>query len=100
VTRPTLAAAAASRVGTLSAGRVIGFMVSWSICRDALGHSPSIEEYTEFWGEHERTVYRHQARFREAFPGEDTPDRLLDAAAAAWDRRQGVAALSSVPMVA
>jgi len=46
------------------------------------------------------TAYREQALFREAFPEETTPDRLLDGALAAWDGRGGVTGLGRVQPVA
>jgi len=44
-----------------------------------LGHPPPLEEYADWWRESRSTVFRLQARFREAFPGETTPQRLVDA---------------------
>jgi hypothetical protein len=76
-------------------------MVEWQIARDQLGReSITLAEFREWWRISERTAYRDQAYFREAFPGETTPDRLLDAALAAWDQRRGVQNLANVPVSA
>jgi hypothetical protein len=72
---------AAKRVGLRKAMKVLSFMVAWDHARDRLGHEPTIEEYAKWWKESAATAYRHQALFREAFPGESTPTRLLDLAA-------------------
>jgi hypothetical protein len=72
---------AAKRVGLRKAMKVLSFMVAWDHARDRLGHEPTIEEYSDWWKESPATAYRHQALFRQAFPGETTPSRLLDLAA-------------------
>lgn len=100
-TERTIGAVARDRVGVLAAGRAVAFMVQWAILRDELGgRTPTIDEYRDFWGDSERTAYRHQALFRTAFPGEETPDRLLDALRADWDRRRGVEGLAATPIAA
>lgn len=62
-------------------------MVAYQVVRDDLGHSPTIEEYGDWWKQSRSTSYREQALFRQAFPSEETPDRLLDATAQAWASR-------------
>lgn len=102
---PSLATIASSRVGALRAGRVLGFMVAWEMARAALGDdwpgddgiSAQVAAYADWWRESERTAWRNVDRFRAAFPGEDTPTRIMAAAAAArWDQRHGVAGLGAV----
>jgi hypothetical protein len=88
---------AARRVGTRRAFKVLTFMASWEYARRQMRvQTLTVPEYAEWWREPEATAYRHQALFREAFPGEKNPDRLLDAAAAQWDERTGVAGLGRV----
>ncbi len=98
--RPTLALLARERVGTLRAGRVLAFMIQWRIAEEALGHAPSIEEFMAHWAESERTAYRHQAHFRAAFPGFQTPSPLLDAVEAQWDRARGADGLGAAVLAA
>jgi hypothetical protein len=99
VARGSLLSVAAARVGTLRAYRVVAFMVEWHMARAALDRDElTVEEFAEWWRVHVRTAYRDQARFREAFPEETTPDRLLDLALAAWDERSGIEGLAGVPV--
>jgi hypothetical protein len=92
---PTLLQIAAARVGVIRAYRVVAFMVEWSMARRALGQETlTVEEFAEWWRIHVRTAYREQARFREAFPDETTPDRLVDHALTVWDERTGIDGLA------
>jgi len=89
-----LLAIASRQVGLRRAFRVLTFMAAWDRARTALGKRPiTLQEYSTWWRENERTAYREQALFREAFPGEDTPERLLDLAMAQWQERRGVSGL-------
>lgn len=73
-----------ARTGSmLTASRLAAFVLAWGHVRDELGRSPSIDEYAELWGEHRATAYRALALFRESFPGNETPDAMLDLMAAA-----------------
>lgn len=97
--RSSLLRVAASRVGTWRAYRVIAFMVEWQIARESLGvETLTLQEWAAWWRVNERTAYREQARFREAFPEEATPDRLMDAALASWNARDGVEGLAKVQL--
>jgi hypothetical protein len=98
---PTLQQLAARHVGKVKGARVVAFIVMWAIAEDALDHPPTLEEYAEWWHESRSTVFREQARFREAFPGETTPQRLVDVLKAeegrAWFKR-GVSACSKLAL--
>ncbi len=75
----TLVEWAYARTGSiLQAGRVVSYVVKYAAAREALGHDPGAEEYSEWWGEAPRTSYLHQAQFREIF-GHDNPGVLLAA---------------------
>lgn len=76
--RPTLQQLAAKRVGQTSGARVVAFIVQWAVASEALGHELTLEEYADWWHASRSTVFREQARFREAFPGEANPQRLVD----------------------
>lgn len=95
---PTLAQIAVAKKGVIKGSRVLTFIASWAIAEEALGHPPSIEEYAEWWKESRSTVYREQARFRECFPHEATPQRIVDllkAQRSSW-KAQGVKGLGQV----
>src|SRR5919205_295819 len=92
----TLLELAVARVGMRRGARVLAFMIAWDVVRKELGREPSIEEYGEWWRTSVRTAYREQALFRDAFPGEENPARLMDSAKGEWDERKGVRGLGSV----
>jgi hypothetical protein len=88
---------AAREVGLRRAIHVLTFMAAWDRARRALRKQTlTLDEYRDWWRESERTAYRDQAKFREAFPGESTPDRLLDMAEGQWIERHGVNGLGRV----
>lgn len=88
---------AGRNVGLRKAFQALTFMAAWDTARRALRReSLTLEEYGHWWKVSHSTMYREQARFREAFPGEMTPDRLLDLAEGQWVERQGVQGLGSV----
>lgn len=95
---------ATRRVGVIRASRVLAFMLAWQVATEAVGHllgegegiTASVMEYASWWRTPRRTAWRELARFRECFPGELTPDRLLALAAATWEARQGARALGDV----
>src|SRR4051794_40583995 len=74
----TLQKLASERVGQFKGAKVVAFIVMWAIAEEALGHPPTLEEYADWWHGSRSTVFREQARFRAAFPGEATPQRLVD----------------------
>jgi hypothetical protein len=88
---------AARTLGMRKAFRVLVFMTAWDRARKAMRRQTlSLEDYCEWWRANQRTAYREQALFREAFPGESTPDRLLDVAEGQWVERQGIKGLGQV----
>lgn len=52
-------------------------MQGWGVVADELGREPTVEEYAQRFQVPIATAFRDQATFREAFPEEATPDRLL-----------------------
>lgn len=76
--RPTLQQLAARNVGQIAGAKVVAFIVQWAIAEEALSHPLTLEEYGDWWHASRSTVFREQARFREAFPSEVTPQRLVD----------------------
>lgn len=96
--RDSLLGYAYARTGSVvKASNVVAFMVSWDVCRRSLGHEPTVAEYSEWWRQSERGSYKELARFREVFPDERNPSRILDLVADEWDRSRGVKALGDVP---
>jgi hypothetical protein len=105
--QPTLMRVAAERVGQLRAGRVLAFMVSWQLARRSLRDewpdrlSDQVRAHATWWRESERSAWRDLQRFRDCFPEEESPSRLMDAAeAASWDARGGVQGLGALPLPA
>jgi hypothetical protein len=74
----TLQELAATRVGLIRSMKVVTFIVSWGIACEAIGQPLTLEEYADWWKESRSTAFREQAVFREAFPGETTPQRIVD----------------------
>ncbi len=74
-------------LGGPAASRVLGFMADWQLfldeqgldALDSLGDQDGlgIEAFADWIGESKSTVYRRQAEFRRAFPGQKTPTRML-----------------------
>ncbi len=94
----TLLELAVANVGPMRAPRVIAFVMLWAAARETLGHEPTIDEFVQWSGMSRRTTYRRRDLYRQAYPGEHTPSRLLDVAAADWDRRRGARALGALPV--
>jgi hypothetical protein len=65
-------------VGQIAGAKVVAFIVQWAIAQEALGHALTLDEYGDWWHASRSTVFREQARFREAFPSEVSPQRLVD----------------------
>lgn len=97
----TLQQAAARHIGQVKGAKVVAFIVRWAIAEEALGHPPTLEEFASWWSESRSTVFREQARFRDAFPDESTPQRLIDALrceeGATWFKR-GVSACTRIAL--
>jgi len=96
---------AVGQLGPLKGARVVAFMVSWEVARQALGDEwpadgieAQVVAHSRWWRESTRTTWRDLARFRECFDGEDTPTRLMLAVAGNWDRARGVHGLGSVAL--
>jgi hypothetical protein len=97
VTGEPLLAVATRRVGLRRAFRVLMFMAAWDHARKSMRRETiTLQEYAEWWRANERTAYREQALFREAFPDDKGPDRLLDLAEGQWIERQGLKGLGRV----
>lgn len=74
-----------ARVGRRPAQRVLAFIQEWDVLADEIGREPLLEEYQRRWGTSRATAYNDQRLFQQAFPGERTPRRILDAL---WDLRR------------
>lgn len=97
---PSLAQIVMGRMGVLQGGRVMTFILCWAIAEEAIGHVPTVEEYADWWKESRATAYREQARFRQCFPEESTPQRIVDLLKEQrtdW-RRRGVNGLGQVQL--
>ncbi len=91
----TLAEHLAARIGLRGAIKVLSFMVAWELAAQGLGREPvNVDEYSDWWRQSRSTGYREKALFTKAFPGEESPGRLM----AEWTKqvdisRQGAAIL-------
>lgn len=56
--------------------KVIVTLTSYAVCKQELGGTPTQTEYREFWSLKVRTAEREWAQVRDAFPGEEGPERL------------------------
>lgn len=93
---PTLLEVTIGRLGPLKGARVLAFMIAWDTTAQAVGHAPTLAEHAEYWHESERTGYRDLARFRECFPHERDPTRIMAVARAQFDQTRGVRGLGAV----
>jgi hypothetical protein len=90
---------ASKRVGLRRAFGTLAFMAAWDVARTRTRREKlTLDEYADYWRVSRATAFREQARFREAFPSEQTPDALLDLAATQWDVRTGVKGLGAVKL--
>jgi len=84
--------------GPLRGARLLTFMIAWDITAQALGHPPTAQEHADWWKESRRTAQRDLARFREAFPTEKDPTRLMAVARRSWDESRGVPGLGALKL--
>ena len=65
------------RVGLRNAYKVLHFVALWAIVYECRGDPvPSIGHFADFWQFDERNAYRAQKLFREALPGNASPNVL------------------------
>lgn len=78
------------RIGFMNASRVLEFVMEWTSSMDQRGWPDDlrIEDHMSDWKCSPATSYRRLAKFREAFPGETTPTRLVLVARAELKRRR------------
>lgn len=86
------------RYGPVKGARVLAFMVSWGVMMEEAGDRPTAEDQARFWHQHVRTVYRDLARFRECFPLERDPTRIMALAIAEAERAPSVAEMGAQRM--
>jgi hypothetical protein len=75
--RQTLLEYIFATVGFRKGRKIVTFMLSWDLVESKLGYEPTVEEYAHWWKESASSGYREQALFRECFPAETSPSRLL-----------------------
>src|SRR3954451_6969952 len=70
--------ALSKRVGFMEGSRVLTFMMQWADAMKANDWQPiRVEDYAHHWRYSAAKGFRDQQKFRKAFPGEDTPTRLV-----------------------
>jgi hypothetical protein len=69
-----------ARVGIRKGMRVLTFIVCWQVAamKDGELVEIDVEEYAEYWKLARSTAFRDQAAFRQAFPTETTPHRIVE----------------------
>lgn len=77
----TLIELCVDRAGFRRGAKVMAFVIAWGRAREALGRSPYVEEYADYWKQPHRSAWREMEYFKQAFPEFDRPDPLLDAMA-------------------
>lgn len=99
----SLLAIAIERRGVVGGARVLAFMVGWAQARAELaedwprdGVEAQIRAYSKWQRVTERTGWNELVRFREVWPDERTPSRLLDEVHGRWQTAGGVADLGAV----
>lgn len=77
------------RIGFMDASRVLTFVMEWTASMERRDWTESlrIEDHMSDWKCSPATSYRRLAKFREAFPGHDTPTAAVLAARADLRRR-------------
>jgi hypothetical protein len=80
----TLLKFATRNAGLRRGTAAVAFVVAWALAEESLGHelgdgvlTNAMEEYADYWRQPRRTTWSELERFREAFPGEKSPVRLL-----------------------
>ncbi len=94
----TLLELVVARQGLRKGASTMGFIVAWSVASKAEGGPITLEQYAAYWKDSRPTAFRHQARFRECFPDELTPQAIIDRLAAAGARPQTEIELGYVPL--
>jgi hypothetical protein len=65
--------------GMRTTNRAVNFAVRWGTLSAELGREPrSIDEFAELVGESRASAFRDQQAFREAFPAESSPRRMIE----------------------
>jgi len=74
---PTWGEVGIRNAGFRAATRGLKFAMGWGLATADLGREPaSVEEYAEVMQESRATAYRDLQAFRQAFPNEESPERM------------------------
>jgi hypothetical protein len=60
------------------AKRLAVFLQQWDHLADDLERAPTVKEYAAEWKESEAGVYRQLEEFRQIFPSEEDPARIME----------------------
>lgn len=60
------------------AKRLAIFLQQWDHQADGLGRAPTVKEYAAEWNESETGAYRLFEEFRDVFPSEEDPSRIME----------------------
>jgi hypothetical protein len=67
-----------SKVGLRKAIYVGALIVAWGRTSESLGHEPTVQEYTDFWGHSVAESYRQLVDFHRVWPDDKTPQRVWE----------------------
>jgi hypothetical protein len=81
------------------AKRLAIFLQQWDHQADELGRAPSVKEYSIEWRESEAATYRLLEEFRDVFPSEDDPSRLMETLWSGMPRNGELMALLDVRVI-
>lgn len=85
--------------GRDKAKRLAIFLQQWDHQADELGRAPTVKEYAAEWNESETGVYRLLEEFREVFPSEEDPSRIMELLWGGMPRNGELMALLDVRIV-
>jgi hypothetical protein len=81
------------------AKRLAVFLQQWDHLADDLGRAPTVKEYAAEWRESEAGVYRQLEEFREVFPSEEDPARIMELLWSGMPRNGQLMALLDVRII-
>jgi hypothetical protein len=75
-----LAVVVVEKVGWRQGLRALTFLAAWGLATDALGHSVTMKEYTEYWHQSLALSYKEREAFGAVWP------ELVETPEVVWDK--------------
>lgn len=74
-----LAVVVVEKIGWRQGLRAVTYLAAWGLATDALGHSASVKEYADYWGQSLALSYKEREAFGSMWPeAVDTPEVVWD----------------------